>query len=51
MSPIREFAVRLVVTPPSLAEQRFGGAVLFASVIMSILFGGQVIGWALEGGQ
>lgn len=51
MSPLREFAVRLVVTPPSVSEQRFGGTVLFVGVIMSILFGGQVIGWALEGGQ
>lgn len=47
MSPAREFAVRLLVTPPDRVERTFAGTVLFVGVIMSILFGGQVIAWAL----
>ncbi|MBR0650361.1 transglycosylase SLT domain-containing protein [Roseomonas terrae] len=43
MSRLREFLVRLVVTPPDIVESRFATACLFASVIMSILFGGQVL--------
>lgn len=47
MSPAREFVVRLLVTPPDRAEARFAGTVLFVTVMMAILFGGQVIAWAL----
>ena len=47
MSPLREFTTRLVVTPPSLAERRFLGTVVFVGTLAAILFGGQVIVWAL----
>ena len=47
MSPAREFLLRLVVTPPSIQERRLAGGLLFAGTILVILWGGQILAWAM----
>lgn len=50
MSPLREFLYGAEVAPSAL-ERRFAGTVLFVGTLAAILFGGQVIAWALGFGQ
>lgn len=47
MSTVREFFVRLAVTPPSLAERRFAETVLFVTAILTILMADEILAWAL----